>query len=200
MKTRAKTFEARYRWNDKYPTCKNCGTTRYERRLKGYCERCSRPAELLRKMDTWDPSNMDTWKGSGFERLSARPRNAAKFFTDSRDVIADRLRQLRHYESVIRGDERVDDLAFEHLLEEIAKILRLKRKGKFTAFATAMAGPEFSQEQRRGLYRWLTDFYDDVAMPHGWPWTIALRLATPIYYSVLEVENGKPTRKWRHLP
>ena len=151
-------------------------------------------------MDAWDPSDMDTWKGSGFERLSARPTNAAKFFKDSRGVIADRLRQLRHYEALIRGDDQIDDLAFEHPPQEIAKVLRLKRKRKFTSFAAALTGPQFSQRHRRELYRWLTDFYDDIALPHGWPWTIALGLAIPFYYSVLEVERGKPTRKWRHLP
>jgi hypothetical protein len=154
-------------WNRRYPRCVNCGTSDRDRRDRGFCERCFPFADRLRKVKTWDPNDVRTWKGSGYERYH-------DLFTSGQTTIVpgplyvQTLTEMLEQElcsrartgRVARGEEAVDGLDLEYRLMILAQLLHLRHpKSRFHGFATTF-DHVLSVEGARLVYEVLSELLE----------------------------------------
>lgn len=143
---------ARLRWNRKRLACVNCGSDSYDRRPRGYCAKCFPDAERLRKMARWDASDSRTWIGSPFRGAWLKfGMSGQEYIGRCQDILQKRLEHRQVAERIRAGEEQIDGLALEHLLNELAVMAGCRTRQLFYGWAT-MLDHTFPVEQRRVIF------------------------------------------------
>lgn len=145
-------------WNERFPHCSNCGNNERPRRTAGYCSACWPAAKRLREVAAWNPLEPRTFKGAGFFRGAHAFWDlevARKFAQAAKRRCEERLRMLRAWEQMNRGEEPIDGVYLEYLLDRVGDAMHCYGRRRFHGYATTLE-EQFTPKARALLHYLLT--------------------------------------------
>lgn len=180
MRTPRRTRPIRRRridWNGKFQQCVNCGTTRFDRRDRGYCARCFPAAENLRMMENWNIDDIRTWKGCPYQgyalafSFTITPRDYVDY---CRGVFRGNLQHYKYTESAILGELPIDGVMMENLFRAVARDLKISNWRSLLHGWAGSFDEILGMEEKRLLYNVIDDLL--WLKRSSSPWIIAVSL------------------------